>query len=1012
MMLSTTVGHFLLVLLASAAQIVISNSLYGNETDRLSLLDFKKAISLDPQQALISWNDSTHFCHWEGVHCRVRNPGRVSSLNLRNRGLVGNISPSLGNLTYLKHLFLETNMFSGQIPPSLGQLRQLHTLVLANNTLQGIIPSFANCSDLKMLVLYNNNLAGQTPIDWPHHLEHLELSRNNLTGTIPTSLANITMLNVLACSSNNIEGTIPNELGRLRNLQVLYLDNNKLEGMFPQAILNLSALNSFYLSFNGLSGEVPSNLGSSLPNLTEIILDYNFFSGHIPSSFTNASNIGRVSLSMNNFTGVVPTSTGQLSKLSRLNLEFNQLQAHNKEEWEFMHSLVNCSELYLFSMHQNRLRGNVPDSLGNICANLQILFLGQNQLSGGFPTGISNLPNLIALGLDDNHFIGEVPEWLGTLKHLQVLALHRNKFNGPIPSSLSNLSQLGEFVLHFNQFDGHLPASLGKLQMLNTLRISNNFLHGMIPREIFGIPTVTEIDLSSNNLYGELPDEVGNARQLRSFLLSSNKLSGDIPNTLGSCDGLEYVFLDQNSFSGSIPTSLGNISTLIIINVSLNNLTGYIPMSLGNLQLLQQLDLSFNNLKGEVPRKGIFSNISAIRIEGNSELCGEATELHLPVCPAMPGSSSKQKQSIVKKVVIPLACFVSLAIFIAVMILWSRKQRRISISLPSFGSTFPTVSYNDLSRATERFSEANLIGKGRYSSVYQGKLFQDRTVVAVKVFNLETEGTQKSFIAECNALRNIRHRNLVPILTVCSSIDSNGNDFKALVYEFMPQGDLHVLLYSTRADGDTSYLSRITLGQRISIVVDVADALEYLHHNNQGTIVHCDLKPSNILLDDNMIAHVGDFGLARFIVDSTGSSITEIISASSIAINGTVGYVPPEYAAGSHVSSAGDVYSFGIVVLEIFLRRRPTDDMFKDELNISRFVEMNFPDRISHILDPELLEEQQQTSVVMKEKSLECLHSVLKIGLCCANPSPNERMDMREVAARLHRIKAAYLSGE
>ncbi|KAL6653286.1 hypothetical protein ACP70R_008864 [Stipagrostis hirtigluma subsp. patula] len=892
MMLSTTVGHFLLVLLASAAQIVISNSLYGNETDRLSLLDFKKAISLDPQQALMSWNDSTHFCHWEGVHCRVRNPGRVSSLNLRNRGLVGNISPSLGNLTYLKHLFLETNMFSGQIPPSLGQLRQLHTLVLANNTLQGIIPSFANCSDLKMLVLYNNNLVGQTPIDWPHHLEHLELSRNNLTGTIPTSLANITTLNVLACSSNNIEGTIPNELGRLRNLQVLYLDNNKLEGMFPQAILNLSALNSFYLSFNGLSGEVPSNLGSSLPNLTEIILDYNFFSGHIPSSFTNASNIGRVSLSMNNFTGVVPTSIGQLSKLSRLNLEFNQLQAHNKEEWEFMHSLVNCSELYLFSMHQNRLGGNVPDSLGNLSANLQILFLGQNQLSGGFPTGISNLSNLIALGLDDNHFIGEVPEWLETLKHLQVLALHRNRFNG----------------------------------------------------EIFGIPTVTEIDLSSNNLYGGLPDEVGNARQLRSFLLSSNTLSGDIPNTLGDCEGLEYVFLDQNIFSGSIPTSLGNISTLIIINVSLNNLTGSIPVSLENLQLLEQLDLSFNNLKGEVPRKGIFSNLSAVQIEGNSELCGGATELHLLVCPVMPASSSTQKQSIVNKVVIPLACFVSLSIFIAVMMLWRGKQRRISISLPSFGSTFPTVSYNDLSRATERFSAANLIGKGRYSSVYQGKLFEDRTMVAVKVFNLETKGTQKSFIVECNALRN-----------------------------FMPQ-----------------------------------DALEYLHHNNQGTIVHCDLKPSNILLDYNMTAHVGDFGLARFIVDSTGSSITEIISASSISINGTVGYVPPEYATGNDVSSAGDVYSFGIVVLEIFLRRRPTDDMFKDELNISRFVEMNFPDRISHILDPELLEEQQQTSVAM-EKSLECLHSVLNIGLCCANPSPNKRMDMQEVAARLHRIKAAYL---
>ena len=109
----------------------------------------------------------------------------------------------------------------------------------------------------------------------------------------------------------------------------------------------------------------------------------------------------------------------------------------------------------------------------------------------------------------------------------------------------------------------------------------------------------------------------------------------------------------------------------------------------------------------------------------------------------------------------------------------------------------------------------------------------------------------------------MRHRNLVPILTVCSSIDSNGNDFEALVYEFMTQGDLHELLYSTQCDGNTSTRSHITMAQRLSIAVDVADALEYLHHGNQGTIVHCDLKPSNILLDDNMTAHVGDFGLAR-----------------------------------------------------------------------------------------------------------------------------------------------------
>uniref|UniRef100_A0ACD6ADG6 Uncharacterized protein n=1 Tax=Avena sativa TaxID=4498 RepID=A0ACD6ADG6_AVESA len=818
---------------------------------------------------------------------------------------------------------------------------------------------------------------------------------------------------MISCAYNHIKGNIPSEFAYLSSLQYLYAGVNQLAGRFPQAILNLSTLVGLDLVLNGLSGEVPPNICTSLPNLKIFILGGNFFLGNIPSSFAKASNLNLIDLYGNNFTGLVPTAIGRLTKLWWLNLQQNQLQARSREEWEFLDNLSNCTELHMLSMSWNRLSGHVPSSLGNLSNQLQHLYLAQNQLSGYFPSGIANLRNLIGVSLGGNHFTGVVPEWIGTLKTLQLIALHTNFFTGAIPSSLSNLSQLGDLYLPFNQFIGHIPPSFGNFPMLQHLDISNNNLRGRIPMEIFRIPTIFLIDLSFNKLDGQLPTAIGSAKQLVGLGLSSNKLSGDIPNTLAECESLEDIELDSNIFSGSIPTLLGNISSLKFLNFSTNNLTGPIPASLANLQLLEKLDLSFNHLNGEIPTKGIFKNATAVRIDGNKGLCGGVLELHMLACVIMPSNSSRHMDSLVLKVVIPIASMVSLAMVIFGLLLWRGKHRSKSLSLPTFSTKFPQVSFSDLARATQGFSASNLIGRGRYSSVYQGKMVEDDNEVAIKVFNLETRGAQKSFIAECNALRNVRHRNLVPILTACSSIDSNGNDFKALLYKFMPRGDLHKLLYSNQDYEGSSNGNLLTMAQRMNIVVDVADALEYLHHNNKETMVHCDLKPSNILLDDNMTAHVGDFGLARFKVSST-TLYLDNTNSYSVGLIGTVGYAAPEYAQGGQVSTAADVYSFGVVLLEIFLRRRPTDDMFEDGMSIVRFTEINFPDRVLEIVDPQLIQEldlYQETPMILKEKGVRSLLSMLNVGLCCTKQSPVERIDMQEVATKLHGIRDAYLKG-
>nr|GEZ12730.1 protein kinase-like domain-containing protein [Tanacetum cinerariifolium] len=230
-----------------------------------------------------------------------------------------------------------------------------------------------------------------------------------------------------------------------------------------------------------------------------------------------------------------------------------------------------------------------------------------------------------------------------------------------------------------------------------------------------------------------------------------------------------------------------------------------------------------------------------------------------------------------------------------------------------------------------------MIGEGGFSSVYKGILNTDK-FVDVKVLNPQNQGAQRSVMRDCEAWRSIQHRNLLKIITLCSSVDFQGNDFKALVYEFIPKGSLHDWLHSNENK------SRLNLLQRINILMDVACALEYLHNCCQTTIVHGDLKPSNILLDDDMVAHVGDFGLARFLGTDTNQN-------SSTGVKGTIGYAPPEYGLGSEMTVSGDVYSFGILLLEVMTRKKPTDDIFDEGLTLHKYAYNALPNHEIDVID-------------------------------------------------------------
>ncbi|CAN6252319.1 unnamed protein product [Urochloa humidicola] len=466
--------------------------------------------------------------------------------------------------------------------------------------------------------------------------------------------------------------------------------------------------------------------------------------------------------------------------------------------------------------------------------------------------------------------------------------------------------------------------------------------------------------------------------------------------------------MDKNYLIGNIPTSFKGLRSLETLNLSHNNLSGTIPTILEDLSLLNELDLSYNHLQGEIPINGVFANATAVSLNGNWGFCGGPTDLHMPACPAV--SRVIEWKHYLTILLILVLGFTSLGMSIYVIFHGKKAQRRPYLLLLSFGKKFPRVSYKDLAQATVDFSEFNLVGRGSYGSVYRGKLTQAKIEVAIKVFDLETRFADKSFISECESLRTIRHRNLLPILTACSTIDNNGNDFKALIYEFMPNGNLDTWLHQKRGGVAPKLLG---LAQRLNIVVGMADAMAYLHHDCGRPIIHCDLKPTNILLDDDMNAHLGDFGIASLVVDCRSIAFGYSGFRSSYAIRGTIGYIAPEYAQTVHASTSGDVYSFGVVLLEMIIGKRPTDSMFEGGLSITSFVERNFPDEVLHIIDPHLQEECKgftKETVATETDVHRCMLSLLQVALGCTRPFPRERMNMREVAINLNAIRKTYVA--
>ncbi|KAH0678811.1 hypothetical protein KY284_019896 [Solanum tuberosum] len=612
-------------------------------------------------------------------------------------------------------------------------------------------------------------------------------------------------------SGRDIGGNIPKEVGNLSQLVELNLADNQLTGSIPAALFNISSLHSLSLAINSLSGHLLLGEGNIVSN-------------------------------MNVLMGGIPPELGKLSNLRQLTFDNNSNLIGQIPE-----AILNISSLEVISFHYNNLSGRIPTTTGLHLPNLEGLYLGHNQLEGEIPLFITNASKLEILELNNNFLTGTIPTNLGNLHELQSLPLHTNQLtNEPrecellFLNSLTDCMMLKYLQVGSNPLNGVLPNSIGNLSStIQNIYIRDAYINGLILTSIGNMSGLTAIDIEGNNLAGSIPPDIGSNKFSSKFLLclwkmsgllyldvSLNSIEGELPSDIGALKAIVELHLSSNHFSGMIPSRFGELQNLQYLDLSNNSFFGKIPLSFANLISLEYLDLSSNALsEGEIPSGGVFANSTPQLFLGNKCLCGMHI-LDIPGCDITnPGKQLKLKE-VVLKIVTPVV-IASFVIFLLVSI-WIMKRHKKGKSkdvekVPEIG-THQLVSYHEIQRATNNFDESNLIGGGSSGSVYKGTLFGG-TAVAIKVLDLENEQVCKRFDTECEVMRNVRHRNLVSVIITCSS-----DYIRVFVLQFMPNGSFENWLYKEDC--------HLNLDQRDTVMLDVAMAVEYLHHGHVTPIVH------------------------------------------------------------------------------------------------------------------------------------------------------------------------------
>ncbi|XP_056863058.1 probable LRR receptor-like serine/threonine-protein kinase At1g12460 [Raphanus sativus] len=828
-------------------------------------------------------------------------------------------------------------------------------------------------------------------------VDKIVLWNTSLAGTLTPRLSGLNSIRVLTLFGNRFTGNLPSDYSKLQTLWTINVSSNALSGPIPEFIGGLSSLRFLDLSKNGFSGEIPVSLFRVCGKTKFVSLSHNNLSGSIPGSLANCNNLEGFDFSYNGLNGGLPPGVCDIPVLEYISVRNNLLSG-----------------------------GDVSEEVVK-CKRLSHVDLGSNMFQGLGPFEVLGFVNITYVNVSRNRFGGEIGEVVECGQRLEFLDASSNELTGGISGGVTGCKSLKLLDLESNRLNGSIPGGIGKMEKLSVVRLGDNSIDGEIPEEIGGLEYLQVLNLHDLNLVGEVPEDISNCRLLLELDVSGNDLEGEISKKILNLTNLEILDLHRNRINGSIPSELGSLSRLQYLDVSQNSLSGSIPSSLGSLNRLTHFNVSHNNLSGVIPPVPVLQSFGSSAFENNPLLCGDPLVITNTPCSSRGATSAKSRSSQALSVSVIIVIVAAAVILLGVCLvlglnLRARKRRKdeeeevvtlettpLASSIDSsgggggviigklvlFSKNLPS-KYEDWEAGTKALLDKdNIIGMGSIGSVYRAS-FEGGVSIAVK--KLETLGrirNQEEFEQELGRLGGLQHQNLSSyqgyyfsstMQLILSDYVSNGSLYENLHSRIHPRGGGA----STSHGGNNTDLN---WQRRFVIALGTAKALSFLHDDCRPAVLHLNVKSSNVLLDERYEAKLSDYGLEKFlpVLDSFGRTKK---------FHNAVGYIAPELAQQSlKASEKCDVYSYGVVLLELVTGREPVESPRGNQVLILRdYVrDMLETGSASDCFDRRLREFEENELI-----------QVMKLGLLCTSESPLKRPSMAEVVQVLESIRNGF----